>query len=132
MQENIAEIVRKEWRPEGKVAEMADLSAQARRLDGALKVAEQWMDSAFSAQSTELTARAEYMRDQLEEELRACADRDARRLLEMRTQAARSSGEFSKLPNEGVCLCPPSHHTSSSPSGNSLPPCCPKGRSIIR
>jgi hypothetical protein len=64
--------------------------------------------------------------------LRACADRDAIHLLEMRAQAARSSGEFSKLPNEGDCLCPRYHLTSSSPSGNSFLSCCPKGKWIIR
>lgn len=32
---------------------------------------------------------------------------------------APSSGEFSRLPDEGVDPCPRSHHTSSNPSGNS-------------
>lgn len=73
MTEDIAKIIRKGWRPEGKVAQMEDLAAQARRLDGALKVAEGWMEAAFSAQSTEMTARAEYMRDHIQEELsRVC------------------------------------------------------------
>jgi hypothetical protein len=36
-----------------------------------------------------------------------------------------------KLPDEGENPCPRSHLTSSSPSGNSLRPCCPKGRWII-
>src|SRR5215212_3216347 len=65
------------------------------------------------------------------ERLRGCADRDTIRLLERRAQDTRSFGEFSKLPQEGVCLCPRSHHTSSSLSGNSSLPCCPKGKWII-
>ena len=31
---------------------------------------------------------------------------------------------------EGVCPCPPSNHTSSSPSGSSSVPCCPKENRI--
>src|SRR5919202_6418859 len=46
---------------------------------------------------------------------------------------APSFGEFLTLPEQKECLsCPPSNHTSSSPSGNSSLPSCPSGRSIIR
>src|SRR5215208_4195475 len=45
---------------------------------------------------------------------------------------APSSGEFFKLPYEGGCPCPRSHHTSSSPSGNSLKPCLPRERWTTR
>jgi hypothetical protein len=45
---------------------------------------------------------------------------------------APSSGEFFKLPDEGGCPCPRSHHTSSSPSGNSLKPCFPRERWTTR
>jgi hypothetical protein len=59
--------------------------------------------------------------------LRASANRGEGGLLVRRTQDARSSGELLILPNEGVCLCPRSHHTSSSPfSGNSSSHWCPR------
>jgi transposase len=41
--------------------------------------------------------------------IRACADRDVTTLNGKRTQDARSSGEFSKLPDQGGCPCPRSH-----------------------
>lgn len=45
---------------------------------------------------------------------------------------APSSGELSTLRDKEGCPCPHSHHTSSSPSGNSLWPCCRKRRRAIR
>jgi hypothetical protein len=73
MTENIAKTVRYGWRPEGKVAQVVDLSEQARRLDRALKVAEKWMEASFSTETTELHARAQYTHDALQEELsRVC------------------------------------------------------------
>jgi hypothetical protein len=51
---------------------------------------------------------------------------------ETRTDAS-SSGEFSTLPEHKESRpCPRSHLTSSSPSGNSSPLCCPKGRRATR
>lgn len=65
------------------------LPEQARRLDAALKVAEQWMDVAFSAQSVELTSRAEYVRDHLQEELsRVCFE------MEVEERRARYGGGY--------------------------------------
>jgi hypothetical protein len=73
MQENIAKTVRYGWIPEGRLSERIDLSEQARRLDRALKVAEKWMEAAFSTETTELHSRATYTRDALLEELsRVC------------------------------------------------------------
>src|SRR5215212_8764092 len=63
--------------------------------------------------------------------LRACANRKAAHEAAMRPQEARSFGEFSKLPDEGVHPCPLSHHTSSSLSGSSSRPCCPKQKWTI-
>jgi hypothetical protein len=66
-------------------------------------------------------------------DLRACANRDAAYSVAKRAQDSPSSGEFSKLPDlKEPTLCPPSNHTSSSPSGNSFAPCCPRGKRIIR
>ena len=64
--------------------------------------------------------------------VRGCADRDVIGLLEKRARDVRSSGEFSKLPDEGENPCPRSHLTLSNLFGNSLLPFCPKGRSITR
>jgi hypothetical protein len=73
VQKDIAKTVRYGWRPEGKVAERMDLSAQARRLDRSLRVAEKWIEAAFNTETGELHARAEYTRDTLQEELaRVC------------------------------------------------------------
>jgi hypothetical protein len=73
MQDDIAKTVRFGWVPEGKVAERMSLSEQARRLDRSLKVAEKWMEAAFSTETTELHARAQYTHDALKEELaRVC------------------------------------------------------------
>jgi hypothetical protein len=73
MQDDIAKTVRFGWVPEGKVAERMSLSEQARRLDRSLKVAEKWMEAAFSTETTELHARAQYTHDALQEELsRVC------------------------------------------------------------
>jgi hypothetical protein len=66
------------------------------------------------------------------DQLRGCADRDTMTLNGKRTRDARSSGEFSKLPDEGGCPCPRSHLTSSSRSGNSFRPCYRRGRPTIR
>jgi hypothetical protein len=73
MHDEIAKTVRFGWVPEGKVAERMGLSEQARRLDRALKVAEKWMEAAFTTETTELHSRAQYTHDALQEELsRVC------------------------------------------------------------
>src|SRR5215203_375876 len=51
-------------------------------------------------------------------QLRACADRWDGPEDGKRTRDARSSGESSKLPDEGENPCPHSHLTSSSPSSS--------------
>ena len=65
--------------------------------------------------------------------VRACANRDAAHSVVKRAQDSPSSGEFSKLPGlKERTPCPLSNHTSSTPSGNSFAPCCPRGKRIIR
>jgi hypothetical protein len=66
-EKNIAEKIREDLRPEG---EMFALRAEARRLRNSLAVAEKWLEVAEEEDETGLlTAKAEYTRDQLEEEL---------------------------------------------------------------
>jgi hypothetical protein len=68
MTENIAEKIREDKRPEG---EMFVLRAEARRLRNSLAVAQRWLEVAEEEEAVFvlLTAKAEYPRDQLEEEL---------------------------------------------------------------
>jgi hypothetical protein len=78
MHDEIAKTVRYGWVPKGRLSERIDLSEQARRLDRALKVAEKWMEAAFSTETTELHSRATYTRDALQEELsRVCFSMEA-------------------------------------------------------
>ena len=73
MTENIADHVREDRRPEG---EMMSLAGEARRLRSSLDVAEKWLEVAQqSAETGHLTHKAEYTRDQLEEELSRTAFR---------------------------------------------------------
>jgi hypothetical protein len=73
MHDEIAKTVRYGWVPKGRISERMSLHEQARRLDKALKVAEKWMEAAFSTETTELHSRATYTRDALQEELsRVC------------------------------------------------------------
>jgi hypothetical protein len=87
MTENIADAIREDRRPEG---EMYDLSREAKRLRSALAVAQRWLEVAEEEDETGLlTTKAEYTRDQLEEELsktafRMEALRQRRRLSEAR------------------------------------------------
>jgi hypothetical protein len=65
--ERIAEVIRYSRQPEG---EMFDLSAQAQRLSRSIAAAEKWMDATMDATTPpEMTARAEMIHDQIEEEL---------------------------------------------------------------
>jgi len=71
--ENLAEKIREDRQPEG---EMFTLSAEARRLRSSLSVAEKWLEVATEQDETGyLTSKAEYTRDQLEEELSRAAFR---------------------------------------------------------
>jgi hypothetical protein len=73
MTENIADVIREDRRPEG---EMYDLSREAKRLRSALAVAQRWLEVAEEEDETgALVTRAEYTRDQLEEELSRTAFR---------------------------------------------------------
>jgi hypothetical protein len=68
--ENVAQSIREGWRPE--LTEAMKLPEQARRLDAAVKVAEEWMEVAREG-TPEMWAQAQYTRDKLEEELsRVC------------------------------------------------------------
>jgi len=65
--ENVANAIREDRQPEG---EMFDLAGEARRLRSTLAVAQRWLEVAMEEDETGLmTAKAEYTRDQLEEEL---------------------------------------------------------------
>jgi hypothetical protein len=68
MTETIAQRIRADWRS---VSDMADLSAQAQRLDHALRVVEKWIKAAGpeSGEAGHLWQYAVTTRDQIEEEL---------------------------------------------------------------
>jgi hypothetical protein len=67
MTENIADAIREDRQPEG---EMFDLAGEVRRLRSSLAVAEKWLEVARDSDEPGLLAtKAEYTRDQLEEEL---------------------------------------------------------------
>jgi hypothetical protein len=65
---NMAQRIRADWRP---VSDMADLSAQAQRLEYALRVVEKWIVAADpqSGEAGHLWQYATTTRDQIEEEL---------------------------------------------------------------
>ncbi len=63
---SIAEIIRDSRGPSG---EMADLAGKASRLFASIKVADKWMQAAMNEGPTEMTAQAERIYDELEEEL---------------------------------------------------------------
>jgi hypothetical protein len=75
VQDDIGNTVRFGWVPKGRISEMMSLSEQARRLDRALKVAENRMEAAFSTETDELHARAQYTHDALQRSSLACASR---------------------------------------------------------
>jgi hypothetical protein len=71
--ENIAEAIREDRPLEG---EMFDLAGEARRLRSSLAVAQKWLEVATDEDESGLmTAKAEYTRDKLEEELSRTAFR---------------------------------------------------------
>jgi hypothetical protein len=67
MTDDLAQAIRRGWRPEGEASEMEDLTEQARRLERGLAVAEEWMEAA--GESPEMGSRTLYTREQIEEEL---------------------------------------------------------------
>jgi hypothetical protein len=65
-------------------------------------------------------------------EVRASVNRELESTCKAGTDAP-SSGEFLTVPERReYAPCPPSNHTSSSPSGSSFVPSCPSARSTIR
>lgn len=106
MTENIAEIIRRGRSPELRKA--SELPEQARRLECSLKVAEKWVEEAFSGQAGELCARAEYTRDQIEEELsRVCFEMEVRSLLRDAAEASEEVVGRAALPDtllEAYCV----------------------------
>ncbi len=71
--ENIADKIREDRQPEG---EMFALSGEAKRLRSSLAVAEKWIQASWKDDATGLLAQtAEYIHDQLEEQLSRTAFR---------------------------------------------------------
>ena len=72
-EKNVADAIREDRQPEG---EMFDLAGEARRLSASLAVAQKWYEVALEGDEMgHLTAKAEYARDQLEEEISKTAFR---------------------------------------------------------